>query len=61
MPCQSGFGMGFDRILAILTSQENLRDVVLFPLMKSEKKKEEKKEEKEKKQWEKIEKLVQEY
>ncbi len=44
MPCQSGFGMGFDRILAILTHQDNLRDVVLFPLMKSEKK--EKKEEK---------------
>jgi len=58
MPCQSGFGMGFDRILAILTSQDNLRDVVLFPLMKSEKK--EKKEEKEKRQWEQLKKLVEE-
>lgn len=32
-PC-SGWGMGVDRIVALLTAQENLRDVVLFPLMK---------------------------
>ncbi len=32
-PC-SGFGMGIDRIVALLTQQTNLRDVVLFPLMK---------------------------
>jgi len=32
-PC-SGFGMGIDRIVALLTNQTNLRDVVLFPLMK---------------------------
>ncbi len=32
-PC-SGFGMGIDRIVALLTQQKNLRDVVLFPLMK---------------------------
>lgn len=32
-PC-SGWGMGVDRIIALLTAQENLRDVVLFPLMK---------------------------
>ncbi len=32
-PC-SGWGMGIDRIVALLTQQENLRDVVLFPLMK---------------------------
>ncbi len=32
-PC-SGFGMGIDRIVALLTRQTNLRDVVLFPLMK---------------------------
>lgn len=32
-PC-SGWGMGIDRIVALLTCQENLRDVVLFPLMK---------------------------
>ena len=34
IPPQSGFGMGLERILAILTEQSNLRDVVLFPLMK---------------------------
>ncbi|MBP9773225.1 MAG: lysine--tRNA ligase [Candidatus Peribacteraceae bacterium] len=34
-PC-SGWGMGIDRIIALLTQQENLRDVVLFPLMKPE-------------------------
>lgn len=34
-PC-SGWGMGIDRIVALLTAQENLRDVVLFPLMKPE-------------------------
>ncbi len=32
-PC-SGWGMGVDRIVALLTQQMNLRDVVLFPLMK---------------------------
>lgn len=32
-PC-SGFGMGVDRIVALLTRQTNLRDVVLFPLLK---------------------------
>ena len=36
MPPQSGFGMGLERILAILMQQDNLRDVVLFPLMKPE-------------------------
>ncbi|MBM3231330.1 lysine--tRNA ligase [Candidatus Peregrinibacteria bacterium] len=35
-PC-SGWGMGVDRIVALLTQQGNLRDVVLFPLMKPEK------------------------
>ncbi len=36
-PC-SGWGMGIDRIVALITAQENLRDVVLFPLMKPTKK-----------------------
>ena len=40
MPCQSGWAVGFDRIISLLTGQDNLRDVVLFPLMKSEKKEE---------------------
>jgi lysyl-tRNA synthetase class 2 len=44
MPCQSGRGMWIDRIVSLLTEQENLRDVVLFPLMKSEKNWEQKKE-----------------
>lgn len=34
MPPISGWSLGIDRILAILTGQENLRDVVLFPLMR---------------------------
>jgi len=34
MPPQSGWGMGIDRILTLLTWQENLRDGTLFPLMK---------------------------
>jgi len=37
MPPQSGFGMGLERILTILTQQDNIRDVVMFPLMKPEK------------------------
>lgn len=32
-PC-SGWGMGIDRLITLLTQQENLRDVVLFPIMK---------------------------
>ena len=34
MPPQSGWWMWVDRVFALLTSQQNLRDVVLFPLMK---------------------------
>ena len=37
MPCQSWWGMWIDRIVSLITEQENLRDVVLFPIMKSEK------------------------
>ncbi len=36
MPPQSWFGMWLERILAILTQQDNLRDVVMFPIMKPE-------------------------
>ena len=45
MPCQSGWGMWVDRIVSLLTEQENLRDVVLFPTMKSIKKDNEEKKE----------------
>ncbi|MBR6200550.1 MAG: lysine--tRNA ligase [Spirochaetales bacterium] len=34
MPPISGWGMGIDRFVALLTNQENLREVVLFPTMK---------------------------
>jgi lysyl-tRNA synthetase, class II len=36
MPPITGFGMGIDRLVALVTGQKNLRDVVLFPLMKRE-------------------------
>jgi lysyl-tRNA synthetase class 2 len=36
MPPISGWGMGIDRFLALLTDVPNLRDVVLFPLLKPE-------------------------
>ena len=36
MPPISGWGMGIDRFAALLCGAENLRDVVLFPLMKPE-------------------------
>jgi len=36
MPPISGWGMGIDRIVALLTNASTLRDVVLFPLMRPE-------------------------
>jgi len=36
MPPMTGFGMGIDRIVAILSEQRNLRDVIFFPIMKPE-------------------------
>jgi lysyl-tRNA synthetase class 2 len=36
MAPQSGWGMGLDRILAMLTEQANIRDVIMFPMMKPE-------------------------
>ena len=36
MPIQAWFGMGIERMMAILMGQENLRDMVMFPLMKPE-------------------------
>ena len=36
MPPISGWGMGVDRFVALLTDQESLRDTVFFPLMRPE-------------------------
>jgi len=36
MPPISGWGMGVDRIVALLTNASTLRDVVLFPLLRPE-------------------------
>ncbi|MCK4918635.1 MAG: lysine--tRNA ligase [Candidatus Pacebacteria bacterium] len=35
MPTMTGFGMGIDRLVAILTEKSNLRDTVFFPIMRS--------------------------
>ncbi len=35
-PPITGWGMGIDRIFALLTGQPNLRDVIFFPIMKPE-------------------------
>jgi lysyl-tRNA synthetase class 2 len=34
MPPTGGFGMGIDRLLMILTGQQTVREVILFPQMK---------------------------
>lgn len=36
-PPITGWGMGIDRIFALLTGQPNLRDVIFFPIMRTEK------------------------
>ncbi|MFA6447105.1 MAG: lysine--tRNA ligase [Patescibacteria group bacterium] len=36
LPPITGWGMGIDRIMALLTSQPNLRDVIFFPIMRPE-------------------------
>ena len=35
MPPISGWGMGIDRIVQLLTNSENIKDCILFPLMKN--------------------------
>lgn len=37
MPPISGWGMGIDRLVTLLSQQDNLRDVVMFPLLKPKK------------------------
>lgn len=34
MPPQSGLGFGIDRFLTLITGQQNLRDIIMFPLVK---------------------------
>jgi len=34
MPPMTGFGMGIDRLVALLTEQDNLREVIFFPIMR---------------------------
>jgi len=38
MPPTAGWGMGIDRFVAILTNQHSLKDVILFPTLRPEKK-----------------------
>lgn len=36
MPPMSGNGIGIDRLMALITNQDNLKDTVMFPLLKPE-------------------------
>ncbi len=34
MPPMTGFGMGIDRLVALMTEQSNLREVIFFPILR---------------------------
>jgi lysyl-tRNA synthetase class 2 len=36
MPPAAGLGIGIDRLVAMVTGQHNIKDVVLFPTLKPE-------------------------